>query len=149
MAMLIPNEGEIQLLTDLLSGGSLENWSLRLFKADITPAETDTAATYTAQEATFSSYTAKTLTRSVSGSTWSTPVSQAPSGSWSAEAACAYSAYGSSPQSWTCGATGNTIYGYFITGATSGKLIGVEKFTTARTLVSGDTLSLTPVFESA
>ena len=62
MALLVPREGDVQLLTDLLGGGALENWQLGLFHANITPAETDTAATYTAQEATFTNSTRKTLT---------------------------------------------------------------------------------------
>ena len=66
---MVPLEGDIQLLTDLLVGGALENWQLGLFHANITPAETDTAATYTAQEATFTNYKRKTLTRSVRNET--------------------------------------------------------------------------------
>jgi hypothetical protein len=151
MALLVPREGDVQLLTDLLGGGTLENWSLRLFNSNITPAETDSASTYTAHETAFSGYAAKTLTRSVSASTWNTPVSQAPSGTpaWSSRAQVGHSQYGASPQSWTCGATGDTIYGYFITGASSGKLICAEAFATPRTLASGDTLSITPLFENA
>ncbi|QEH38652.1 hypothetical protein OJF2_72580 [Aquisphaera giovannonii] len=151
MALLVPREGDVQLLTDLLGGGTLENWLLGLFHANITPSETDTAATYTAQEATFTSYARKTLTRSIGASTWNTPVSQAPSGSpaWSARSQVGHSQYGASPQTWVCGATGDTIYGYFIVGATSGKLICAEAFATPRTLASGDTLSIIPVFENA
>ena len=80
MALLVPHEGDVQLLTDLLGGGSLENWQLGLFNSNITPAETDTASTYTAHETAFTSYARKTLTRSIGSSTWNTPVSQAPSG---------------------------------------------------------------------
>jgi hypothetical protein len=151
MALLVPREGDVQLLTDLLGGGPLENWQLGLFHANITPAETDTAATYTAQEATFTNYTRKTLTRSVGATTWNSPVGQAPSGSpaWTSRSQVGHSQYGSSPQSWTCGATGDTVYGYFILGATGGKLICAEAFSTPRTLASGDTLSITPVFENA
>ncbi len=151
MALLVPHEGELQLLTDLLGQGAREDWKLRLFNSSITPAETDTAATYTAHETAFTNYLAKTLTRSLSGTTWSTPASQAPSGSppWSSRTQVGYSQYGSAAQTWTCGASGDTIYGYFITGATSGKLIAAEAFSTPRTLASGDTLSITPVFEDA
>lgn len=149
MALLVPNEGELQLLADLLGNG--ESWSLGLFRTNITPAETDTASTYTAAEAAFTGYSRKTLTRSIGSSTWNTPVSQAPSGTpaWSSEAAVGHSQYGSAPQTWTCGATGDTVYGYFIVGATSGKLICAEAFSTPRTLANGDSLSLTPVFENA
>jgi len=151
MALLVPHQGDIQLLTDLLGGGTLENWQLGLFNSNITPSETDVAATYTAHETTFTSYARKMLTRSISSSTWNTPVAQAPSGSpaWSTRAAVGHSQYGSSPQSWTCGATGDTIYGYFIIGATSGNLICAEAFATPRTLANGDTLSITPIFENA
>jgi hypothetical protein len=150
MALLVPRDGEVQLLTDMMGGGSLENWSLRLYHANITPAETDTATTYTAQEATFTSYAAKTLTRSIGASTWNTPVSQAPSGSppWSTRTQVGHTQYGSAPQTWTCGATGDTIYGYFVTGVTSGKLIMAEKFSSPRTLANTDTLSMTPIFEN-
>jgi len=47
-------------------------------------------------------------------------------------------------QSWTCGASGNTIYGYYFKGATSSKVILAELFGTARTLANGDTLNFTP-----
>ena len=151
MALLVPREGDVQLLTDLLGGGTLEAWNLRLFNSNITPAETDTASTYTAHETAFTGYSAKSLTRSVGSTTWNTPVSQAPSGSpaWSSRTQVGHSQYGSAAQTWTCGASGDTIYGYFITGATSGKLICAEAFATPRTLANGDTLSITPVFENA
>lgn len=151
MALMVPREGNVRLLTDLLAGGTLENWQLGLFHSNITPAETDTAATYTAQEANFTNYARKTLTRSVGASTWNTPVAQAPSGSpaWSSRSQVGHSQYGSAPQSWTCGVTGDTIYGYFIVGATSGKLICAEAFSGPRALYEGDTLSITPLFENA
>jgi hypothetical protein len=150
MALLIPREGDVQLLTDLLGGGTLENWSLRLFNSNITPAETDVASTYTAHETAFTGYSAKTLTRSVGSSTWNTPVSQAPSGApWSSRTQVGHSQYGSAPQQWTCTGTGDTIYGYFITGATSSKLIMAEAFAASRTLANGDSLSITPIFENA
>ncbi len=151
MALLVPHQGDVQLLTDLLAGGALENWQLGLFNTNITPSETDTAATYTAHEAVFSGYSRMTLTRGISSTTWSTPVSQPPSGSppWTGRSQVGHSQYGNAPQVWTCGTTGDTVYGYFIIGATSGNLICAEAFATPRTLGSGDTLSLTPVFENA
>lgn len=145
MALLIPNEGEVQLLTDALAGGTLENWTLKLFKNDYTPVPGSTSASFT--EADFTNYTSKTLTRSISGSTWQTVTSGAPTSSWNAQAAVAKSTYGSAAQSWTCGTTGNTVYGYYVVGATSGKVIFAERFATTRTLASGDVLNLTPAFE--
>ena len=151
MSLLVPHEGELQLLTDLLGQGSREDWQLGLFNSNITPSEFDAAATYTAHEATFTNYARKTLTRSIGASTWNTPVSQAPSGSpaWSSRSQVGHSQYGSSAQSWTCGATGDTVYGYFVIGASSGKLICAEAFSTPRTLASGDTIQVQPVFENA
>lgn len=140
MSLLVPNVGEVVLLGNMLAGGTLENWTLKLFKNDKTPAEGDVAGDYT--EADFTNYTAKTLTRSVSGSTWSTPSTDG-----GGTTSSTYN--GASPQSWTCGATGNTIYGYFVVGATSGTLIYAERFANARTLVENDVLNLTPKLELA
>lgn len=132
MTLVCPNVGEVVLLTDLLGNGN--NWTLKLFKNDVTPAETDTAGTYT--EADFTDYAAKTLTRSVSGSTWATPTTS--SGVTS-------SLYNSgTPQTWTCGATGNSIYGYFIIDAVAGTLLISERFAATRVLAENDTLNLTP-----
>ena len=100
MALLVPHEGDVQLLTDLLGGGTLENWQLGLFNSNITPGETDTAATYTAHEAAFTNYTRKTLHAGrVGASTWTTPVSQAPSGTpaWSSRSQVGHTQYGTRP----------------------------------------------------
>lgn len=143
MSLLVPNEGETRLLLELLDGGtSRETWTLKLFKSNTTPAETDALASNPYTEADFTNYVSKTLTRTTSGSTWSTPASGAPTSSWSGEAAVAESTY--QQQSWTCGTTGNTVYGYWVEGVTSTKFIFIEKFGTARTLTSTDQLNLTP-----
>ena len=143
MPMLIPNDGEVQLLTDVLSSG--ENWILKLFTSNTTPAEGDTPAAYTI--ATGAWYSDRTLTRSVSGSTWSTPASGSPTSSWSSEASAAEAAYNAaSPLSWTVSGSAATIYGYVIVGATSGKLIAAERFAAARTLQVGEELTLVPRF---
>src|SRR4051794_30268432 len=151
MALLVPHEGELQILTDLLGQGAREDWQLGLFNANITPSESDTASTYTAHEAAFTNYARKTLTRSIGGSTWNAPVIQAPSGAppWSGRSRVAHSQYGSSSQVWTCGTTGDTIYGYFVIGASSGTLVFAEAFSTPRPLANGDTVSVQPVVENA
>lgn len=134
MTLLCPNVGEVVLLTNLLSAGN--NWTLKLFKSNTTPAETDTAGTYT--EADFTNYSAKTLTRAVGAGNWGTPSTDG--------GGVTSSTYNSgTPQTWTCGATGNTVYGYFIVDAVAGTLLIVERFAASRTLASGDTLNLTPV----
>jgi hypothetical protein len=135
MSLLVPDEGEVRLLTELLDGGTTrENWTLKLYKTNVTPAETDTSASYT--ECDFTNYVSKTLTRTVGAGTWGTP---------STAAGVTSSTYHSgTPQTWTCGAAGNTVYGYFVVGATSGKVAFAELFDTPRTLAADDTLNLTP-----
>lgn len=140
MAMMVPHDGQVQLLTDLLGGGSLEAWTLKLFQSNTTPADTDTTGTYT--EATFTGYSSKTLTRSVSGSTWNTPTE---TGS-TINSTDAISTYGSSAQSWSATSV-QTVYGYYIVGATSTKLMFAERFASAVGLVNPSTLSLTPALE--
>lgn len=138
--MVIPNDGEQQLLADLLGGGSLNNWSLRLFKTNVTPAETDTYATYTLAD--FTGYSNKTLTRSISSGTWNTPDTSGTT----LETQNARSIYGSAAQSWSATSV-QTVYGYLIYDATATKLIAAEAFASAVGLVNPSTLSLQPVFE--
>ena len=142
MSMVIPHEGEIVLLNNLLAGGALENWTLKLFSNNVTPALTDTSATYTV--ASFTGYADKTLTRTQSGSTWA-----AAAGTGSVlEASDAYSAYGASAQSWSA-TSSQTIYGYYILGATSGKVIAAEKFASAVNLINPSTITVQPSLELA
>lgn len=151
MAFLVPNEGESRLLTDLLAGGSLANWTLRLFTNNFTPAPTDVyaSAPYTeVNSGTDPWYAAKTLTRSISGSTWQTVTSGSPTGSWNAQAAVAKSTYGSSAQQWTKNNSGTTtVYGYVITDNTNAKIICEELFSSSKALNNTDSLSMTPAFE--
>lgn len=128
------------------SGGTwslagMENITLKLFSASHTPAETDTAGSYT--EATFTNYTAVTLNSKLSTSAgWATPTSVSPTGGWSGETNVAESTY--PQQSWTCGSTTNTIYGYFMVGSVSGTLLWAEAFAASVVLISGAILQLTP-----
>jgi hypothetical protein len=143
MSMKILQTGMVQLEKDLLGGGTLEAWSLRLFATSHTPAVTDTLSTYTAIEASFTGYAAKTLTRSMSGSTWSTP---AISGTTINSAGDATSTYGSSAQAWNA-SSAQTVYGYFWSGLTSGVGIVAEAFASGISLTNPSTLNLTPVLE--
>lgn len=150
VALLVPNEGEIQLLSDLLmisgtaGAGTLEAWSLRLFTNVHTPVETDTAAAYT--EATYTGYAAKTLIRDGAAGHWSAPTSVAPTGSWSTEVAVAEATY--AVQTFTALST-QVIQGYYITGVTSGKLIAAENFTSPQTISVSAPLSFEPRFGAA
>jgi hypothetical protein len=143
MSMKILKTGQQQLLTDLLGGGTLENWSLRLFASSHAPAVTDTLSTFTAIEASFTGYSAKTLTRSISGATWGTVGLTGTTIDGSNNNA--KSAYGTT-QSWSA-TSAQTIYGYFISGLSS--LVGIlaEQFGSSISLTNPSTLQMTPVLE--
>ena len=132
MALVTPNEGELELLDkmllDALSVG--EDSILFLYNQNYTPISSSTLTSFTT--CTFTNHAARTITRAgwVAASTVSNKATET------------YS----SALSWTCGATGDTAYGYFVKGASSGKVLWAEKFGTARTLATGDILNLTPKF---
>lgn len=128
MALVFSNVGEILGLGYMLKDSSPEALTLKLYKNDYTPTTTSVAGDFT--EADFTSYADKDLARA----SWATPTTV------SNVASSAYAA-----QTFTCGTTGNTIYGYYYVGTTSGTLFAGERFATPRVLVSGDTLSVTPV----
>jgi hypothetical protein len=133
MAVVVPSEGELELLDKMIRDALSvnEDYILKLYQNNYTPADTATVSSFT--EANFTNYAAKTLTRA----------------SWNAATLVggkAQTSYGSSPQNWTCGTTGNTIYGYWMQGASSNKVLWVERFAVARTLAEGDVLNITPSF---
>lgn len=131
MAMVVPNEGELELLRKMLKDALSvdENYLLKLYRNNYTPDKDTTSTSFTV--ATFTGYATKTLTRSG----WGTPTTV------SDKASSTYS----SAQTYTCSSS-DTIYGYYVEGATSGKTLFAEKFASARSLTSGDILSVTPVF---
>ncbi|WP_018609486.1 hypothetical protein [Uliginosibacterium gangwonense] len=124
MSLFIPAVGENKLLALMLGAG---NQQLHFYTNDITPADADTAASYT--EANFSGYAAKTLT----GSSWTI----AQNANAVAEAAYA-------ELSWTNAGSSQVIYGYYVTDATSGVLLWAERFSASVTVMSGDVIKLTP-----
>lgn len=129
--LVVPNEGELELLRKMLKDtADTEQYLLRLYKNNYDPVATTTLTDFT--EADFTNYVSKTLNRS----DWSTPSTN---GSGAGQSSV-------SLQSWTCGASGNTVYGYYVVGATSGKVLWAEKFGTARALALYDVLNVTPVF---
>jgi hypothetical protein len=129
MAIVIPNEGEIELLRvmikDALSVSS--DFTLKLFQNDVTPDESFTAASFT--EANFTDYTSLALARASFND---------PTLNVSNEAQIDFNA----EQSWTCGSTGNVIYGYWV--EKDGVVSWMERFAAARTLANGDVLRFTP-----
>lgn len=128
MALLVPDVGEVLLLkavVDPATTGNQENWTLKLMSANTTIAESDTAGTYT--EATFTGYSSKTLTRG----SWGTPATA--SGTTSSSYA---------QQSWSA-TSAQTVYGYWVVGATSTTLLFAENFGSIA-LTNPSTLNLTP-----
>lgn len=129
MTILVPNTGENITLSYLVNKTTAqEDLKYQLFATNVTPAETDTAATYTV--AAGGGYADKTMT----GASW-TVTSGAPT-----EAAYAQ-------QTWTfTGAltTNPTIYGYIAVLATAGTLVLAETFTSFTPANNGDQILLTP-----
>lgn len=129
MAILVPNAGEELALKNFLNHTAPQNQVMDLYTNNITPAEGDTAATYTA--ATGSGYAQKSLT----GSSW-TVTAGAPS-----EAAYAMQEY-----AWSGVPTPATMYGYFIRQVASGILMWAERFTGAPYTIANatDKVQVTP-----
>jgi hypothetical protein len=130
MTLLVPNNGEGDALEYFVNRASPQNLVLRLYQSNTTPAETDTAATYT--EATWTGYGAITLT----GASWGAPSEGAPSSI----------AYAQQTFTSTAGSQSQTNYGYFMTRATSGRIALAERFGDGPyTIVNnGDNIRITP-----
>ena len=129
MTLRVPNVGEVNMLEHIVNKTSPENLILNLFKSNTTPADTDTAATYT--EADFTGYTAKTMT----GTSW-TVTSGDPT-----EAAYAQQTFAS-----TAGSQNQSVYGYYVVQVSSTELMWAERFTDGPyTIVNnGDEIRITP-----
>ena len=126
--VLVPDVGEVQLLTMALSKATVETQTLKLYKTDVTPAEAHTAASYT--EMTGQGYAAKTLARA----------------SWSIATATGVTTASYPQQTYTfTGGGPDTIYGYFVIETTSTVILGAEKFATSQVVQNnGDQILITP-----
>ncbi len=112
----------------VLRDNALSTAELRLYKANITPAHGDVIGDYTPSEADFTGY----------GSALPT---------WAAVTIASNRAQSTgSPISWTkLGATGNTIYGYFIR-RPGGYLVGAKKFASTIDMNDdGDNMTVQPI----
>jgi hypothetical protein len=127
MTLLVPNNGEGDAAAAFVNKSTLSDLVLRLFTNNITPAETDTAATYT--EASGSGYGALTLT----GASWTVT-----------EGAPTQAAYAQQIYTFT-GALGN-VYGYFMTRTSGGRIALAERFSDGpyNIVNNGDQVKVTP-----
>jgi hypothetical protein len=132
MPLLVPDVGENLILAMIVNKTAPQDLVLKLYSSNTTPAETDTAVTYT--EATFSGYSAIPLT----GATWGSP--------------SAGSITYSSQQTFTHngGGVSNSIYGYFVVQSVSGTLLYAERDGSAPfTLTNnGDNVKITPTLSA-
>lgn len=126
MTLLVPNEGESQILGIMLGKIAIESLRLRLYSNNKTPAEADTPASYT--EATGGGYASVLLT----AANWTLT-----------EGAPTLAEYPMVTFTFT-GGIGN-IYGYYVTGETSNKVRWAERFTDGPYDVqaTGDQISVT------
>ena len=124
MSLVVPNTGEVLALERFLK---TSDETLKLFTNNITPAETDTDATYT--ECSITGYSAKTLT----AASW-TVTGGAPSDGTYAEQTFTFT-----------GGFGATVYGYFVVDAGVGTLMWAERDSSPYTPANnGDQIKLTP-----
>ncbi len=131
MALVTPNNGEGDALAAVVGKTAAENLVLKLYQNNITPAETDVAATYTV--ATFTGYASITLT----ASSW-TVTEGAPS-----DASYAQQTFTSSADQ-----ASQSIYGYYFTRVTSGRIAWAERFPAGPYPIAnnGDNIKVTPKY---
>lgn len=130
MALSFPDVGENLALEMITNKTAPQNLVLKLYSNNITPAEADTAGTYT--ECSGNGYAAITLT----GASWGT-------------AAAGSIAYAQQTFTFT-GALGN-VYGYFVIQATSTVLVYSERFTDGPYNIAnnGDQIKITPTITAS
>lgn len=134
MAGFIVDNGEFVALEYLVNKDAPENLVLRLFKSNTTPAETTAVGDLT--EATFTGYSALTLT----GASWTV------SGTNPTSAEYAEQTFASSADQ-----AAESIYGYYLTRTTTGDLIAAERFSDGPYNITndGDLIKITPIITAA
>ena len=131
MALLLPNNGEGDALAAIVGKTAAENLKLQLYQNNVTPAETDVASTYTV--ATFTGYADITLTAA----------------SWTiTEGAPSNAAYAQQTFTSSAAQTAQSIYGYYFTRVTSGRIAWSERFPSGPYSIAnnGDNIKITPAF---
>jgi hypothetical protein len=132
MALNVPDVGENKIAAMIVNKGAPEDLVLKLFSNNITPADSDTAASYT--ECNFPGYAAITLP----GASWSTP-----SGGTTTFA----------ERTFTRNVTGTpqNVYGYYVVQLTSGVLMWSERDASGPFAMTnnGDTVRVTPTMTAS
>jgi hypothetical protein len=134
MALVIANQAEAIFLANAVKKQAGEDVDIRLYSNDITPAATNTEATFT--EVSGGGYAAQSLTASSWGITGTNPTT---------------ASYGSTISFTFTGApTTNSgyVYGYYATarsGTNAGKLLWADRFTNAPIIIAnnGDEIRIT------
>lgn len=135
MPGVIPDEGEIRMLVTMLGAAPAEEFELRLYVNNKTPALPDAVADYV--EMSGHGYAPKMLV----ASSWSFQAASAgtntPGVALAPEQVFGFTAAGGGPID---------VYGYLIVGLTSGKLWGAERFGDGpyRVANAGDDIRITP-----
>ena len=127
MTLRIPNEGEARLLGMALGKIAPEPLWIRLFANNMTPAETDTTASYT--EVSGHGYGEQALTAA----------------SWELTEGAPTEA--THPQmEWIFTGEAGAVYGYYIVGESSGKVLWAERFSDGPYVINldGDRIRVTP-----
>lgn len=133
MTLVIPNQATKLILDAILNKTAGQNYVLHLYKNNVTPAVTDTEASYT--EATFTGYAAVTL----AGASWTTTSANPSTAAYAAQTFAS-----------TANQTPQIIYGYYYTQLASGKLMAAERFTSSITIQSNtDSIAVTPALTEA
>jgi len=135
MALLVPDVGEVQLLSYALNKLTPENQIMRLFKNDYTPVEGSVLGDFT--EATWTGYAQKSLT----GSSWTVAtVAGVTTGTFAVQTFTS-----------TANQAAELSYGYYVLGATSGILLWAERFTDGPYAIAvlGDNIAITPKITGA
>jgi hypothetical protein len=130
MTILVPSASEKDLLEFMLGVATPGNQKLKLFVNNVAPDDTYVLANLT--EMSTLGYAEKTLTKT----SW-----VAVAGSTGQPATATYA-----QQTWTFTAgTAVTVYGYYVTDVTTGRLIWVELFSSAKVVQNtGDQIIITP-----
>jgi hypothetical protein len=129
VTLLVPNNGEGDGLSYFVNKSTPQDLVLCLFKSNTTPAETDTAGSYT--EADFTGYSNISLT----GSSWTVT-----------EGAPTSAAYAQQTFTSSAGSQSQNVYGYYMKRTTSGRIALAERFTDGpyQIVNNGDQIKITP-----